>query len=177
MRTFVAVVFVPLALLLLASCATLSEEECRAADWYQIGVNDGAEGRATDYVESHRRACAGVGVSPDVEAWLRGRAQGLRLYCTPAKAYQVAREGHALRPGCTAEEIQRLQPAYDWGREYWRLEIRIEDVRSDIRAVDRELAALPPDSARRGMLYARRSMLVSRLHLYELQQRRYATWP
>ena len=70
MRTFVAVVFVPLALLLLASCATLSEEECRAADWYQIGVNDGAEGRATDYVESHRRACAGLGPA-GAGAWNR----------------------------------------------------------------------------------------------------------
>ncbi|MDH3265262.1 MAG: DUF2799 domain-containing protein, partial [Paracoccaceae bacterium] len=52
---------------LLAACASLTEEECRTADWVRIGVRDGAEGRGTDHVEAHRRACAGVGVSPDVE--------------------------------------------------------------------------------------------------------------
>ena len=173
---------IPLALLVAAAvavgaCASLTEEECRAADWYQVGVRDGAEGRGTDHIEAHRRACAGIGVSPDAEAWLRGRERGLRLYCTPAKAYEVAREGRTLRPGCTSEEIERLQPAYDWGREYWRLELRIRDLRGDIRAINREIATLGPGSPRRGSLFARRSMLVSRVHVFELQQRRYATWP
>ncbi len=164
-------------LLLLPACVSLTEEECRAGDWDRIGVSDGAEGRSPDHIEAHRRACARAGVSPDAEAWLRGRERGLRLYCTPAKAYEVAREGRTLRPGCTSEEIARLQPAYDWGREYWRLELRIQDLRSEIRAINREVVTLPPGSPRRGSLYARRSMLVSRLHLLELQQRRYATWP
>jgi hypothetical protein len=162
---------------LLAGCASLSEEECRTADWAQIGVRDGADGRGTDHIEAHRRACAGIGVSPDAEAWLRGRERGLRLYCTPTKAYEVAREGRTLRSGCTAAEIERLQPGYDWGREYWRLELRIQDLRSEIRSINREAATLPPGAPGRGPLYARRSMLVSRLHLLELQQRRYASWP
>lgn len=164
-------------LLFLTACASLTEEECRAADWSRIGLRDGAEGRGTDHIEAHRRACAGIGVSPDAEAWLRGRERGLRFYCTPTKAYEVARDGRTLRPGCTVEEIEQLQPGYDWGREYWRLELRIQDLRSEIRAIDREIAMLNPTSPQRGSLYARRSMLVSRLHLFELQQRRYDTWP
>jgi hypothetical protein len=166
-----------LCLFLLAACASLTEEECRAGDWYRIGVSDGAEGRGADHIEAHRRACAGVGVSPDAEAWLRGRERGLRLYCTPAKAYEVAREGRPLRPGCTAAEVERLQPGYDWGREYWRLELRIQDLRSEIRAINRDVVTLSPGAPGRGSLFARRSMLVSRLHLLELQQRRYASWP
>lgn len=161
----------------LAACASLTREECRAADWERIGAADGAEGRGPDRIEAHRRACAGAGVSPDAQAWLRGREQGLRLYCTPAKAYQVARQGRALQPGCTAEEVRRLQPAFDWGRNYWRLELRIDDIRGEIRAIDRAIVSPAPGAPGAASLYARRSMLVSRLHLLELQQRRYASWP
>lgn len=162
----------------LGSCASLSEEECLAGDWRQIGVNDGAEGRGTDHIEAHRRACAPVGVSPDAEAWLAGREAGLRLYCRPAKAYEVARRGGEIRAGCTSAELTRMMPAYDWGENYWRLELQIDDVESDISAIDSDIVALPPDAgARRSMLLSRRALLSSRLSLYRTQQRRYATWP
>lgn len=166
-----------LALLALGSCASLTEEECRAGDWFQIGIADGAEGRGTDRIEAHRRACADVGVTPDTEAWLRGRERGLRLYCVPRKAYEVGRQGRAIAEGCTPAERARMAPAFEWGRQYWRLELQADDLRGEIREIGRELASLPPDSPRRGALIARRSLLISRLGTVELQQRRYATWP
>lgn len=171
----IALLLIPLALL--AGCASLTEEECRAGDWYGIGVEDGAEGRGPDRLAAHREACAKVGIVPDTEAWLRGRERGLRLYCTPGKAYEVARSGRSIREGCTAAERARMQPAFEWGRRYWQLEREADDLRGDIREIDRALAALPPDSARRGALFSRRMLLISRLNLVELRQRRYATWP
>ncbi len=164
-------------LALAAGCTSLSEEQCRAGDWSQIGVADGAEGRGTDRIEAHRRACAEAGITPDTEAWMRGRERGLRLYCTPAKAYTVARRGRSIAPGCTGAEVARMQPAIDRGRSYWRLEVQIDDVRSDIRGLEREAGRLRPDAPGRRSLLARRSMLISRLGVLELQQRRYARWP
>lgn len=164
-------------LLALAACASLTEEECRAGDWFQIGVADGAEGRGTDRIEAHRRACADTGVTPDTEAWLAGRERGLRLYCVPQKAYRVGREGRSIAEGCTTGERARMQPAWEWGREYWRLEIQADGLRSEIRAINREIASLAPDAPGRGGLFARRALLISRLGTVELRQRRYATWP
>ena len=162
----------------LSGCESLTDAECVSADWYQIGVTDGAEGRGTDRIEAHRKACADVGVAPDAERWLAGRERGLRLYCTPAKAYEVGREGRSIRPGCTEVELQRMAPAYEEGRNYWRLELEIRDLKSDIREIDHDLASLPPDaSAARARLFAERARLLSRLSLVELQQRRYAIWP
>ncbi|MCX7644072.1 MAG: DUF2799 domain-containing protein [Rhodobacteraceae bacterium] len=165
------------ALFALVSCASLTEEECRAGDWFRIGLADGTEGRGPDRIEAHRRACADAGVTPDAEAWLKGRERGLRLYCVPQKAYEVGRQGRAIAEGCTPAERARMAPAYEWGRQYWRLELQADDLRGEIRDIDRELAALPPDSPRRGALFARRSLLLSRLGTVELQQRRYASWP
>lgn len=165
------------ALTLLGSCASLTDEECRAGDWRQIGVEDGAEGYGPERIEAHRRACADAGVVPDAAAWEKGRQEGLRLYCTPAKAYRVAREGRSLREGCTPAEVARLMPAYEWGQKYWDYEQEIERLRSDIREIDREIAHLPPTSPQRGFLFARRMMLRNEIGIAELQQRRYATWP
>ena len=165
------------ALLVLAACTTLSEEECRAGDWFQIGVSDGAEGRGTDRIEAHRRACAPAGIAPDVEAWLRGRERGLRLYCVPPKAYEAGRRGRAIAEGCTAAELTRMRPAWEWGRQYWRLELEADSLRSDIRDITSDLASLPADGAGRGSLLARRSMLITQLRMVEARQRRFATWP
>jgi hypothetical protein len=116
-------------------------------------------------------------VTPDAETWLKGRERGLRLYCVPRKAYEVGREGRSIAEGCTADERARMAPAFEWGRQYWRLELEAEDLRSDIREIGRELASLPADSPRRAALISRRALLVSRLGAVELRQRRYATWP
>ncbi len=169
--------FLLAALIGLFSCASLTEEECQVADWYDIGVTDGAEGRGTDRIEAHRRSCADIGVTPDLEAWLKGRTAGLRLYCTPEKAYRVGRDGRSIAEGCTAAELRRMEPAYETGRMYWRIGLEIDDLRSEIRSLDSDLAGLPAGSPALGTLLARRSMLIGELRLAEMRQRRYATWP
>lgn len=161
----------------LSACTTLSEEECRTGDWFQIGVADGAEGRGTDRIEAHRRACARAGIAPDTEAWLRGRERGLRLYCVPQKAHAEGRRGRAIAEGCTPAELKRMRPAWEWGRQYWLLELEADSLRSDIRDINSDLASLPADRAGRGSLLARRSMLFTQLRMVEARQRRYATWP
>ena len=102
----------PIAMLALASCASLNEDQCRAGDWREIGFADGAEGRGADRIEAHRKACADFGVVPDTAAWRAGRDQGLRLYCLPAKAYDVGSRGLSIAPGCTAEELAAMRPAH-----------------------------------------------------------------
>lgn len=89
-------------LLLLASCASLSEEACRAGDWEAVGFRDGAAGRSEAHVANHAEACAPVGVRPDLARWRAGRAQGLRLYCTPENAYRTGARGSRLNPVCPA---------------------------------------------------------------------------
>ena len=165
------------ALLALASCTTLTEEECRAGDWFGIGVSDGAEGRPVGRLEGHRRACADVGVIPDAEAWLRGRERGLRQYCVPARAYDVGRRGLPIAEGCTAAERAAMSPAYDTGRQWFRLEEQIDSARDDIRAIERDLVRLPPDSPSRGLLMLRRSMAFNQIQLLRLRQQRYDSWP
>ena len=87
----------------LASCTSISEEECRGGDWQAIGFQDGIDGRDLKFVENHEKACAPVGVRPDVAEWEAGREDGLVISCTPAKAYLLGRRGSIAKEICPAE--------------------------------------------------------------------------
>src|SRR5262245_62574282 len=78
-------------LALLAGCATLDKNECLRADWYAIGLEDGARGQPIERLGEHRRACAEHGVTPQTERYLTGRGEGLKSYCTYEKGFSVGR--------------------------------------------------------------------------------------
>jgi hypothetical protein len=66
---------------LMVACATLGKDECLRADWYAIGLEDGARGQPLERSGDHRRACAEHGVTPKIEPYLVGRNEGLKSYC------------------------------------------------------------------------------------------------
>lgn len=167
-----------LAVVGLSGCATMSAEECVSADWYQVGVSDGAEGRSTQRIEQHRQACAEAGVSPNVQAWLAGREEGLRMYCTPGKAFQVGRSGAALAPDCKPEELNQMMPAYRHGERYWLIGQEIQEVESDLRTLRSEIRDVPADAtALRLRLEREQGRLEERVRRLRGEQRRYASWP
>lgn len=166
MRTY----FLLLPILLLPACATLSETECRSGDWIQIGREDGAEGRREDFILQHAKACNEFGIRPNKTQWLRGRTEGLKLYCTPAKAFSEGRRGKILSPVCPADNLAQLQRANERGLRVNRIELEIREIESDIRAINAELASLPPGDPSRAALASERSFL--RLDLLTLRAER-----
>ena len=52
--------------LLLGSCATMSEDQCRVGDWGGQGLRDGSAGLPMSRLDDHAEACAKHGVAPDV---------------------------------------------------------------------------------------------------------------
>lgn len=139
---FALILFAALAL---GSCATLSEEECRAGDWRGIGIEDGQRGRAADFIDRHREACAKVGVTPDIAAWAAGRQLGLQSYCTPENAYDIGRNGRILNTVCPLTSLATLQAANRKGLTYHRIGQDIADLERHAREVRAQLATLGPD--------------------------------
>ncbi|MFS4436929.1 DUF2799 domain-containing protein [Paracoccaceae bacterium GXU_MW_L88] len=118
--------------LALAGCASLSEEQCAAGNWEEIGRRDGANGRTASYLANHSKACADLGIQPDAALWEAGRQQGLQYYCTPENAYREARNFYrSVAAVCPASPA--LERAYRDGLEWRRLEDRIDDEKDDIR--------------------------------------------
>ena len=156
--------------LALTACATLSEEECQGGDWYAIGKADGAEGRKASFIEQHAKACNKYGIAPNKTQWLRGREDGLPLYCTPAKAFDEGRRGQHLSPVCPAQGLAVLERENARGLRVHRIEQDIRETENRIRSVNAEIARLPPGDPSRVSLMSELSML--RLDLLWLRTER-----
>ncbi|MDJ0637272.1 MAG: DUF2799 domain-containing protein [Paracoccaceae bacterium] len=162
------ILFAPL--LFLAACATLSESECRAGDWYAIGKKDGANGRQSSFLQQHAKACADYGIRPDQTAWEEGRRDGLPLYCTRRRAFEEGRRGKHLSPVCPSSQLAELTRANERGLRVNRIEQDIREIENDIRQINSELASLPADDPSRSSLISERSFL--RLDLLTLRAER-----
>ena len=147
------------ALLLLISCASLSEEECRAGTWEDIGFVDGTEGRTPDHLSRHDKACADYGITPDAVRWEDGRQQGLHTYCRPARAWSEGADGRKLRPVCTGPDVERLYAVNSDGLTYHRIGQDISEAQRRISGINQTLAGghLAPED--RSTLFSERAYL------------------
>lgn len=151
------------ALPLLYACASLSEAECRAGDWREIGREDGATGRTADFINAHAKACSEFGIRPDTAAWEQGRQEGLLAYCTPRNAYREGTRGRSLSPVCSGGDLARLTEANDRGFDLFHIERRIDDSEREMSAIRAALSGLSADDPSRRSLQSELSFLNLRL--------------
>lgn len=131
----------------LAACASISEDECRAMDWRTAGYEDGAAGHGPERLTWRRQACAKHGVSPDLDAYLLGRDQGLRQFCVPLHGFRVGASGQGYSGACPPESAEAFLEAYEAGRQLWQLERKVSGTldgiasrRGEVERIDRLLS-------------------------------------
>jgi hypothetical protein len=136
----------------LAACsATMSKDECRAVDWRTVGYEDGVAGHSGERIGQHRKACAEYGVTPDLDAYRAGRAEGLREYCQPHNGYRAGVSGAPYYDSCPSELAPAFVAAYQSGRELYVRERRVADADAAIAYRRREVARLESSVADRAL--------------------------
>ena len=140
-----------LALALLAGCASLGKDECRSADWYAIGLEDGSRGRALERLGDHRRACAKHGIAPQTERYLAGRDDGLKSFCTYENGYARGRAGGANPNTCAPPAAAGFAAGYQRGRELHELHRALAENRREVGRIKDALAAGIPDPRARAV--------------------------
>lgn len=131
------------AALVLASCASLSEDACLEGDWQGIGMRDGAAGHvAESRFDAHLRACSRVGVVPDRQAWQLGYARGLQSYCTPSSGLREGQAGRPYRNVCPAATEAGFLSGHELGRAEYERRTRVRDLSREIDHRTRRSAAL-----------------------------------
>lgn len=143
------------AVLFLAGCATLDESECQNANWYAIGLEDGAQGRALEQIGKHRRACADHGIQPDPERYALGRNEGLKSFCTYERGLRLGRAGTAYHGVCPEPLAREFLAGYDRGREIHDLKKKLEAVNADIKKTKEGIAEPGISPRTRGQLAER----------------------
>jgi ribosome modulation factor len=135
---------------LLGACSSqMSKDECRTVDWRTVGYEDGVAGRPGDRIGEHRRACAEHGITPDLNAYLAGRAEGLKEYCQPYNGYRAGASGRTYHDVCPAGMAAAFAQAYDEGRALFVREQRVRDADEQIETKRQEIRRLEDRVAER----------------------------
>lgn len=129
--------------LALGGCATISEDECAAGNWTDIGYRDGNNGADRTKLSSIVETCGEYGQSVDRTAYLQGFERGLDNYCVPARFYEMGLSGSSFNLTCGARDDGSLRAAYDEGALDYKIEAdhrryqeeveRLQDSIDDVR--------------------------------------------
>lgn len=124
---------------LLAGCATMSGDECRRADWYDIGRTDGAAGRSASYAQNRAAACAEAGVAIDARRYEQGRSAGLQQYCRPENAFALGASGGTYSGACAPALDAELRRRYSAGRAIHDANKEVKRLQDSVAKKERQL--------------------------------------
>jgi len=131
--------------LTLASCATMSPEECRVANWTDVGLRDGLEGKTLGLLNERVNDCAEAGVRVDGNAYLKGRDTGLKSYCRLENAAPLGLNGGSYEGVCPAQIDGEFRRRYQLGYNVYaahaeaaRIDNRQQWLEQRLRQLDRD---------------------------------------
>lgn len=128
--------------LCLGSCATMSEDQCRAGAWGEVGYADGVEGYPMSRLDDHAEACAKFGVAPERTVYESARADGLMRYCTVERGFQEGRQGDTYYGVCAPAQEADFLPAYRDGQVVHEAEAALASARSSVDSLGARLTEL-----------------------------------
>ena len=131
--------------LTLASCATMSPEECRFANWADVGMRDGLEGKTLALLNERISDCAEAGVRVDGNTYLKGREAGLKSYCRLENAAPLGLNGGSYEGVCPAQIDGEFRRRYQLGYNVYaahaeaaRIDNRQQWLEQRLRQLDRD---------------------------------------
>jgi hypothetical protein len=116
-----------------AGCSGMSEQACVTADWRTVGFEDGSLGRAEATIGRYRQQCADHGVTPDLDSYRAGHAEGVRTFCRESNGFAVGHSGAVYQGVCPADLEPEFLTEYNAGR-------RLHELESALSSVDARIA-------------------------------------
>jgi hypothetical protein len=116
----------------LAGCSGMSEQACVTADWRTVGFEDGTYGRSEASIGRYRQQCGEHGVTPDLESYRAGHAEGVQIYCKESNGFAVGHSGAQYQGVCPSNLEPDFLAEYNAGRRLHELESVLSSVESRI---------------------------------------------
>jgi len=117
---------------LLPSCASISEEECQAGNWADLGYRDGVNGKSRDRIADYVQTCGEYSTGVDRPAYLASYETGLTHYCTYDKGFERGQNGSSYNTVCGGPMAIDFRAGYDEGYIEYELRQKYKRYESDI---------------------------------------------
>jgi Protein of unknown function (DUF2799) len=134
---------------LLSGCATMSADECKVANWGDVGLRDGLDGAALSKLDARVKDCAEAKVAVDTLRYLQGRDQGLLQFCQIEKAAPLGLGGGNYNNVCPVGIDGEFRRRFKLGRDVHDARQAVKNLEGNINNAEDRLRAAPNDEDRR----------------------------
>ena len=117
-----------LASVVMTGCASMTADECKSANWKEVGVSDGLKGRPSSFLVERVNDCLKTGVRLDTALYADGRDQGLQNFCRFENAAVLGVNGTDYAGVCPAAVEVEFRRRYDTGHAVFDLRNKVSDL-------------------------------------------------
>ena len=123
---------------LLSGCAAMSVEQCKTANWLNVGEKDGAAGRESR-LDQYYSSCQKANIIPNQGLYEKGYQKGLSYYCRPETIFNEALEGRGDFRVCPLQKRESLRSYYQVANNYYQANSEFNRSQSDLNYYFKEL--------------------------------------
>ncbi|WP_434362887.1 DUF2799 domain-containing protein [Parasalinivibrio latis] len=117
-------------ILVVSGCSVMNEDECRTADWYSIGYQDGANGSdMANSLGDRSSACAEYNVRVNFDQYKEGYQHGIKAFCNEASGYYAASTGYVYQGICPANLEPAFLKGYKRGRKLFEIQQEVDQAK------------------------------------------------
>ena len=133
----------------LTGCATMTSNECKAANWGEVGLRDGLAGAALSVLNDRVKDCAEAQVPVDTPRYLQGREQGLLQYCRIENAVPLGLNGKSYDGVCPPAMDAEFRRRFMVGRDVHVARTELRSLDSRVSTAEERLRSAANDDDRR----------------------------
>jgi hypothetical protein len=121
---------------------SLSEDQCRAGRWTDLGYQDAASGMSPDRVQDHQKYCSRFEITINRASYTAGWNKGLVAFCTPTKGYQTGLSGIEYHGLCPNDLKDKFLAKYEEGRRIYKIRNAYNNLENQMERENNEIADL-----------------------------------
>ena len=120
-------------MLLITGCASISQEQCLAGNWQDLGYKDGRNGADITRVQNYAEVCTEHGVRLNADLYSVGYKQGIQTYCTEARGFRSGEDGSSFNKACL--EFTEYKRAFSDGRVIYEIKSKYYELINEYKGL------------------------------------------
>jgi len=112
-----------------ASCVSMSKEQCETTRWSSKGREDAYAGKSMDELGRYQKMCTKHSVGVDKEKYYDGFQKGLVSFCTVERAKSFGLSGGVYRGQCPKKLEKNFIREYELSYREYKLDKREQEIK------------------------------------------------
>ena len=119
---------------MVSACSVMTEQQCKTANWSNLGYLDGSQGASADQFSQRSSACSEYNVHPNFNQYQVSYQKGLTTYCTENNGFYVGSNGRFYHGVCPQTTSAAFLYGYHQGKQLFTLKNNITQVEQTLQS-------------------------------------------